>query len=235
LSSGIVRGQTPEDTKDRKAVPGNAAGSLKALLESIPPGKDGINRSQINPAMVPKFDRIAERLGSNDGQISRDQMDALKQRRKDVRMTEATAAKAEAAGMPAGTLPKETKTALKSTSPRNEENAPSRSFYPNRAPSRPDSSKPLVYRTSNLPKELPAWFKQIDLNQDAQISLYEWKTANRSLEEFQRIDRNNDGFLSVDEVLRYEAARKAGPAMMARGGATSIVPVSPVQDRNRSR
>ncbi len=75
-------------------------------------------------------------------------------------------------------------------------------------PSEEEESRPTVYRAGKLPKELPAWFKQLDTDEDGQIGLYEWKSSGRSLEEFEAIDRNNDGFLTVEEVLHYEAKNK---------------------------
>jgi hypothetical protein len=67
----------------------------------------------------------------------------------------------------------------------------------------------VVYRPGKLPRELPSWFFQLDTDQDAQIGLYEWKVSGRSIEEFQRMDRNQDGFLTVEEVLYYEKERAA--------------------------
>jgi len=67
-----------------------------------------------------------------------------------------------------------------------------------------EEKKPIAYRAGKLPKELPAWFDQYDTDRDGQIGLYEWKATGRSIEEFNQIDRNGDGFLTVDEVLRYE-------------------------------
>jgi hypothetical protein len=64
-------------------------------------------------------------------------------------------------------------------------------------------ARPLVYHPANLPPELPAWFRRFDTNGDAQVSLKEWREGGSALSEFRRIDRNNDGFLTVEEVLRY--------------------------------
>jgi Ca2+-binding EF-hand superfamily protein len=61
---------------------------------------------------------------------------------------------------------------------------------------------PVVYRPGKLPKELPSWFTQLDTDNDGQVALYEWKASGKSLEEFDQLDRNKDGFLTVDEVLR---------------------------------
>jgi Ca2+-binding EF-hand superfamily protein len=70
-------------------------------------------------------------------------------------------------------------------------------------PPEKEEPKPVVYRAGKLPKELPAWFAQIDTDGDGQISLYEWRAAGKSIEEFQKIDRNGDGFLTIAEVLYY--------------------------------
>src|SRR5262249_34847911 len=80
--------------------------------------------------------------------------------------------------------------------------------------------KPVVYHAGNLPKDIPDWFKQIDSDGDGQIGLYEWKVSGRSLEEFRKIDRNNDGFLTIDEVMRYVAEQKkaGGGPPSPRGG-----------------
>jgi Ca2+-binding EF-hand superfamily protein len=72
------------------------------------------------------------------------------------------------------------------------------------APAGGKAVRPVVYRTSNLPRELPDWFRRYDKNGDAQVSLKEWREGGGSLEEFRRIDRNNDGFLTVEEVLRHQ-------------------------------
>jgi Ca2+-binding EF-hand superfamily protein len=66
-----------------------------------------------------------------------------------------------------------------------------------------EEKKPVVYRVGSLPKGLPAWFTELDEDEDAQIGVYEWKRSGRSMAEFNKIDRNGDGFLTVDEVLRY--------------------------------
>jgi Ca2+-binding EF-hand superfamily protein len=70
--------------------------------------------------------------------------------------------------------------------------------------------RPVVYRGNNLPKELDAvpWFKQLDTDHDGQVALYEWKNSGRTIEEFEKYDRNGDGFITIEEVLAYEAAHK---------------------------
>jgi Ca2+-binding EF-hand superfamily protein len=74
--------------------------------------------------------------------------------------------------------------------------------------------RPVVYRANNLPAELPAWFKEADTDQDGQVGLYEWKAKGWSVEEFVKMDRNNDGFLTVEEVLRYQK-EQSGTAVAA--------------------
>lgn len=70
------------------------------------------------------------------------------------------------------------------------------------SPSEEERKPPVVYRPGKLPKELPSWFSDLDTDHDGQVALYEWKASGRSLEEFDGLDRNKDGFLTVDEVLR---------------------------------
>lgn len=79
---------------------------------------------------------------------------------------------------------------------------------PARAPVE-EEKRPLVYRAGNLPKDLPSWFEQLDTDKDGQVGLYEWKRQGRSVAEFQTIDSNADGFITVEELLRYQkVARK---------------------------
>jgi hypothetical protein len=71
----------------------------------------------------------------------------------------------------------------------------------------PEEKRPVVYRIGKLPKELPAWFSQADADRDAQVGLYEWKQAGRNVDEFLKMDLNGDGFVTVEEVLRYQKAQ----------------------------
>jgi Ca2+-binding EF-hand superfamily protein len=76
--------------------------------------------------------------------------------------------------------------------------------------------RPVVFRAGKLPKELPPWFKQYDTDGDGQVSLYEWRMAGEPLQKFAQMDRNDDGFLTAEEVLQFEKVAKAkgknGPA-----------------------
>jgi hypothetical protein len=52
---------------------------------------------------------------------------------------------------------------------------------------------------------VPDWFIRLDADGDGQVGLYEWKTSGRPLEEFSRMDRNGDGFVTVPELLFFLA------------------------------
>jgi Ca2+-binding EF-hand superfamily protein len=85
--------------------------------------------------------------------------------------------------------------------------------------------RPTVYRAGKLPPGLPGWFSQLDTDGDGQIGLYEWKKSGRPLEEFFSMDRNGDGFLTVDEVMRYQAEQPRNQSNgMARAGSTTVKP-----------
>jgi Ca2+-binding EF-hand superfamily protein len=94
------------------------------------------------------------------------------------------------------------------------------------APGKAEPQKPLVYTKNNLPKEMPSWFRQL-ADDDAQIAFYQWKAAGRSLNEFRQYDLNNDGFITVPEVLAYQAAQTKKSATgkpsfhIAQGGETT--------------
>ena len=105
---------------------------------------------------------------------------------------------------------------------------------PGRRLRRRRSARPVVYRAGKLPKELPAWFAQTDKDNDGQVGLYEWKAAGKPLIEFLAMDANGDGFLTVEEVLRFQKATNkdkqgavdAGDAD-ARSGRRDAKPIRP--------
>jgi hypothetical protein len=86
------------------------------------------------------------------------------------------------------------------------------------APVEEEEKRPVVYRAGKLPKELPPWFEQRDTDKDGQIGLYEWRAAGGSVEDFQAMDRNKDGFLTVEEVLQFEKRNKDELAKAPQSG-----------------
>jgi RNA polymerase sigma factor (sigma-70 family) len=52
-----------------------------------------------------------------------------------------------------------------------------------------------------LPSGVPDWFQKLDADKDGQISLYEWCSAGKSVEEFRHWDLNDDGFITPDEAV----------------------------------
>jgi Ca2+-binding EF-hand superfamily protein len=75
-----------------------------------------------------------------------------------------------------------------------------------------EEKKPPVYRAGKLPQGIPAWFAQYDKDNDGQIGLYEWKSTGRPIDEFLAMDKNQDGFLTINEVMAFEKAKKAKAA-----------------------
>lgn len=83
--------------------------------------------------------------------------------------------------------------------------------------------KITVYRAGKLPPNLPKWFKEYDLDGDAQIALYEWKEKGGTVTDFQKLDLNGDGFLTIEELQKSGAlANKDSPVpgktTLASGG-----------------
>jgi len=78
--------------------------------------------------------------------------------------------------------------------------------------------RPAVARAGKLPPGLPDWFVKLDADGDGQIGLYEWKTSGRPLAEFADIDRNGDGLITPDEMLRYLADHPDAKAAITTSG-----------------
>src|SRR5262249_50461609 len=56
---------------------------------------------------------------------------------------------------------------------------------------------------------LPKWFVEIDTNKDGQVALYEWRQAGKPMDEFKLWDRNDDGFITIEEAMRYNSIQIA--------------------------
>src|SRR6185369_4180016 len=102
-------------------------------------------------------------------------------------------------------------------------NAPAANVAPGQmllpVPPPEEERKPMVYRAGKLPKELPGWFKELDTEAEGQVALYQWKRSGRPIEDFLAMDRNNDGFLTVEEVLSFMAKNKDKAKQIAAGKA----------------
>jgi Ca2+-binding EF-hand superfamily protein len=59
----------------------------------------------------------------------------------------------------------------------------------------------LSARSGVQPKALPPWFQALDRDGDGQVTLHEWRTAGRSVEEFDKYDLNGDGMITAEEIL----------------------------------
>jgi EF hand len=63
--------------------------------------------------------------------------------------------------------------------------------------------RPTSERVATAKAKLPDWFHKLDIDEDGQIGLYEWKKAGRPAAEFLRMDLNNDGFITAEELANY--------------------------------
>jgi lysophospholipase L1-like esterase/Ca2+-binding EF-hand superfamily protein len=85
------------------------------------------------------------------------------------------------------------------------------------------------------PTTLPQWARALDTDGDGQVSLAEWRAAGQLVTEFQRLDRNQDGFLTVHELpaappIRLQlTALVRGVTTTSANKATTSAPPAPVQ------
>jgi Ca2+-binding EF-hand superfamily protein len=63
--------------------------------------------------------------------------------------------------------------------------------------------RPENWRAGKLPDNLPDWFKEYDINKDGQVAHHEWlKKSTDPISKFFGMDKNDDGLLTPDEVIR---------------------------------
>ena len=93
-------------------------------------------------------------------------------------------------------------------------------------PSLEEIRKPVVLPTRPIAAQLPDWFEQMDGDRDGQVGLYEWVKDGRSVDEFKGVDRNDDGFLTVEEVMADQRAQNRQPgdstSMYARSDNSNV-------------
>ena len=66
----------------------------------------------------------------------------------------------------------------------------------------PKASYRLITPHELLPNNLPSWFKSKDTNQDGQVAMHEYSKSwnDSTARKFKQLDKNNDGFISVEEA-----------------------------------
>jgi Ca2+-binding EF-hand superfamily protein len=68
-------------------------------------------------------------------------------------------------------------------------------------------AKPVVFRAGGkTPANLPAWFTEFDTDKDGQVALYEWRKAGKPLDDFRKWDLNDDGVITMEEAVKYQAS-----------------------------
>lgn len=95
--------------------------------------------------------------------------------------------------------------------------------------------RPTVFRAGKLPKELPAWFQELDADKDGQVSLYEWRKGSKKFDEFPGWDRNNDGFLTAEETLFKQRQTQTASAQIDAAGPAANRPPTPADDGKKGR
>ena len=65
--------------------------------------------------------------------------------------------------------------------------------------------KPSMIRLGQLPGDLD-WFDEMDVEptRDGQLELREWRQAEKSIPEFLKMDRNDDGYITPQEALFFQ-------------------------------
>ncbi|MBM3978977.1 MAG: EF-hand domain-containing protein [Planctomycetes bacterium] len=70
-----------------------------------------------------------------------------------------------------------------------------------------EEEKPVAMRYGKLPKNLPSWFEDLDIDKNGQIEMFEWRKDKRDMKEFTDMDLNGDGLITADEYLRFARLR----------------------------
>jgi hypothetical protein len=77
-----------------------------------------------------------------------------------------------------------------------------------------------------MPAGLPPWFMELDTDKDGQVAMYEWRRAGWAIDDFKKLDLNDDGFLVPQEILKLLAITERGSRpyayLMDLGGTRSV-------------
>jgi hypothetical protein len=107
-------------------------------------------------------------------------------------------------------------------------------------PPPPEKTKPIVFRSGQMPSDLPNWFARLDLNSDSQAGLYEWVDVGLSPDDFKAFDRNEDGFITAKEAIAQvrtgmTLSESAAAIVHSRGMARDLQTPAGPKDRNGYR
>jgi hypothetical protein len=177
--------------------------------------------SQRDPNGAERLQQWAAQNGITNGQITRDQyVSYVQQRIAEFRAN--GGGRGGPGGGPPGGPPPAASPAVPGGSapvPPADGAAPAPGAPPADAPPpEEEEKKPTFHRPGKLPKGLPDWFAKLDTDQDGQVGLYEWKEAGRPLDEFRKLDRNGDGFITVEEALHSAKSSGNGVASSNQTG-----------------
>lgn len=92
-------------------------------------------------------------------------------------------------------------------------------------------------QTDEALEGLPGWFGEKDRNRDSQVTMSEFEQdwTEEKVQEFYSFDKNRDGTLTSDEVLRAVRERGSGPRAMASTATPTAGPSSRASSASASR